>query len=212
MSVRSDNDVTYGGSELEDQLSAALRSTIKYANDLQSSLDDVKDNTKRLFWWTSTLVTICLGLFLLAQLVRLRNELTTLIRYQELFRIMWDEDREKEDERIEEQRREKQLEERRRQARLAARGKPGGSDIPRKASPRADWGAEEQYALASQHRRLSTFGTQADASTDIASLQGADRDEWVRKVASVTQGLRREYFDKRDRDEQDGNDEEGSLY
>ncbi|KAI1646854.1 uncharacterized protein F4817DRAFT_117737 [Daldinia loculata] len=216
MSGQSNIDISYEGRNIEDQLSAALHGTIKYVTHLQSSvswkkLDDIKDNTKRLFFWTSTLISICLGLFLLAHLIRLRQEVTTLVQYQELFRRMWDEDREIEEERIKEQRQEKKLEERRRQARSAARGR-AGSELSRRgtpmASPRRDWATEEPYAPASQYYKLSPFGSQVDAALDNAPLQGADRDEWVHRVASMTQGLRRNYYGKQNQEEDEDSQED----
>ncbi|KAI1803529.1 hypothetical protein F4811DRAFT_328617 [Daldinia bambusicola] len=218
MSSQSDYDVTYQERGAEDQLSAVLHSAIQYGTNLQNSLDDIRDNTKRLFWWTSTLICICLGLFLLGQLVRLRKELTKLVQYQEHFRQMWDEDREIELERIEAQRRERQLEERRRQARYAARGRASSSDVGRDTrrrtpigSPRLNSMAEEPYASTSQYQRLSPFGSQVDAALNTAPLEGAERDEWVRRVASMTQGLRRNYYEKQSQGEEDG-DEEDSIY
>ncbi|KAI1469247.1 uncharacterized protein F4812DRAFT_422510 [Daldinia caldariorum] len=218
MRSQSEYDVTYQENGAEDQLSAVLHSAIQYGTNLQNSLDDIKDNTRRLFWWTSTLVCICLGLFLLGQLLRLRKELIKLVRYQEQFHRMWYEDREIEIERIEEQRRERQLEERRRQARYAARGRASSSDVGRDTrrrtpmgSPRLNSMAEEPYASTSQYQRLSPFGSQVNAALDTAPLQGVDRDEWVRKVASMTQGLRREHYEKRSQGEEDG-DEEDSIY
>ncbi|KAI1659440.1 hypothetical protein F4813DRAFT_352995 [Daldinia decipiens] len=211
MSGQSNIDISYDGRDVGDQLSAALHSTIKYVTHLQSSLDGIKDNTKQLFWWTSTLVSICLGLFLLAHLIRLRREVTTLVQYQELFRRMWDEDREIEEERINEQRQEKKLEEQRRQARSAARGR-AGSEFSRRGTPRRDWATEEPYAPTSQYHRPSPFGTQVDATLDNAPLQGADRDEWVHRVASMTQGLRRNYYEKQNQVEEDEDDQEDIIY
>ncbi|KAI1479564.1 hypothetical protein F4774DRAFT_120043 [Daldinia eschscholtzii] len=218
MRSQTDHDVTYQGGDAEDQLSAVLHRTIQYGTHLQNSLDDIKDNTKRLFWWTSILVTICLGLFLLAQLIRLRKELTTLVQYQELFRRMWEEDREIELERVEEQRREKQLEERRKQARYVARSRASSTDPPRDIQRRTRIGsprrerAEEPYAATSPYQRLSPFGPQVDAALDTAPLQGADRDEWVRRVASMTQGLRRDYYGNQSQGEDDGDEEGGGIY
>ncbi|KAI0122532.1 hypothetical protein F4814DRAFT_212375 [Daldinia grandis] len=215
MNGQSNVDISYEGRDVEDQLSAALHGTIKYVTRLQGSLDDIKDNTKRLFWWTSTFVSICLGLFLLAHLIRLRQEVTTLVQYQELFRRMWDEDREIEQERIEKQIQEKKLEERRRQARSAARGR-AGSEFSRKgtptAAPRRDWATEESYAPASQYHKISPFASQVDAALDNAPLQEADRDEWIRRVASMTQGLRRDYYGNPNREEEEDDDQEDIIY
>ncbi|KAI0850282.1 hypothetical protein F5Y00DRAFT_35918 [Daldinia vernicosa] len=210
MSGQSNIDISYEGKDV-DQLSAAVHGTIKYLTHLQNSLDDVKDNTKGLFWWTSTLVSICLGLFLLSQLIRLRQEVTTLVQYQELFRRMWDEDREIEEERIKEQRQEKRLEEQRRQARSTARGRAGSEFPPRRtptASPRRGWATEEPYAPTSQYNRLSPFGAKVDAALNNAPLQEEDRDEWVRRVASMTQDLRRNYYGGQNQEEEEEGDQE----
>ncbi|XXG96855.1 hypothetical protein Hte_003146 [Hypoxylon texense] len=124
---------TFGGSDVVGHVDATMKSVANYANNLQDSLDGLRDNTKSLYWWTSTLVCITLGLFLLAQLVRLRHELQTVNQYQELFLRMWEDDRRTEQARIEEERRAraeqekrtKQLEDYNRKARAAARAARG---------------------------------------------------------------------------------------
>ncbi|KAI5855072.1 hypothetical protein GGS23DRAFT_601436 [Durotheca rogersii] len=64
-----------------------------FAVKIENALDEIKFNTRQPTW-ISLAVCICLGLFLLAQLIRLRRDLDTLVRYQELFRRMWDDDKE----------------------------------------------------------------------------------------------------------------------
>ncbi|KAI1762219.1 hypothetical protein GGR53DRAFT_468510 [Hypoxylon sp. FL1150] len=112
--------------DIVGHMDATVKSVVHFANNVQDSLDGIRDNTRSLYWWTSVLVGICIGLFVLAQLVRLRHELQTITQYQELFMRMWDDDRRRQEERYEEEKRERQIEERNRRARAAARQYRGG--------------------------------------------------------------------------------------
>ncbi|KAI0835658.1 hypothetical protein F5Y06DRAFT_123788 [Hypoxylon sp. FL0890] len=188
------------GRLVADQFSTSVHGAVTFANQVQNTLDDIKDNTKRLFWWTSTFICVCLGLFLLGQLVRLRRELRTLVQYQEVFRQMWDEDKELERERVDELRRHNDMEEQRRRARAAAqaRGGLGGASRGRGGfgtSSQSGWATEGAPYTASSpspggEARPSPFGAGLSAALDSAPPPGPDRDEWIRQLASMTLDLR----------------------
>ncbi|KAI1085508.1 hypothetical protein F5B20DRAFT_575021 [Whalleya microplaca] len=93
------------GKALEQQFSHTVDAAINFGLYIQATLDDIKYNTKTLFWWTSITVLIVIGLFIIGQLVRLRHELVILNRHQDTFKGMWDEDRALELNRLDEQRR-----------------------------------------------------------------------------------------------------------
>ncbi|KAI1099934.1 hypothetical protein F4804DRAFT_320413 [Jackrogersella minutella] len=211
MGARPRHDFLSQEMTITDHFSTSVEGAINFANHVQGSLDDIKGNTKRLFWWTSTLVCICLGLFLLAQLVRLRHEMNTLVQYSALFKRMWEEDKEFEFDRVEEKRRER-LEERRRAAR--SRGGPSSSGRGRgRVMPSAqDRLANEGGPYTSTYQPAgrmepSPFGPQLDAALDSAPPPGPQRDEWVRRLASMTQGLRRDHREQQ-QGEDEGEDEE----
>ncbi|KAI1384804.1 uncharacterized protein F4822DRAFT_373753 [Hypoxylon trugodes] len=86
---------TRDGRILEDSLASAIFDTVRWAVDIQESLEDVRGNTRKLFWWSSIFVVVCIGLFIVASLVRLGSSIDKMIQYQELFRRMWDEDKER---------------------------------------------------------------------------------------------------------------------
>ncbi|KAI1781333.1 hypothetical protein F4818DRAFT_451464 [Hypoxylon cercidicola] len=146
---------SFRGAEIADHVDATVRGAAHFAINVQDSLDGIRDNTKRLFWWTSTLVYVCIGLFVLAQLVRLRHELHAITQYQELFMRMWDEDRRMERARIEEEKRERQVEERNRRARAAAKYGRGGMAAP-------TGGRGIAPGIATQHGGAFSSGVDAD--------------------------------------------------
>ncbi|KAI0138610.1 hypothetical protein F4776DRAFT_619191 [Hypoxylon sp. NC0597] len=164
------------GRSLMDNIAASVRGGAGFANHVQYTLDEISYNTgRKLFWWTSTFITMCLGLFLLAQLVRLGKDLNTLIRYQELFRRMWDEDKEIRQEQVDELRRKNTLREQMR-SRAAAQAKgSGGSDTSISPTPRPPG---------------PRFGPGVEAALENAPPPGPERDEWVRRVAEMAQRLR----------------------
>ncbi|KAI1497730.1 hypothetical protein F5X99DRAFT_412798 [Biscogniauxia marginata] len=96
---------------LEDQFVATIETAVGFAVDIRESLDDIRNNTKKLFFWTSTIIVILLGLFILDQIVKLRRQLTTLNQFQSAFHQMWHEDREDERRVRIQQRRERLLDE-----------------------------------------------------------------------------------------------------
>ncbi|KAI2613273.1 hypothetical protein GGR54DRAFT_330930 [Hypoxylon sp. NC1633] len=97
---------------LEDQIST----TVASLQSIEDSLDVIKDNTMQVFWWLFVLVWAVLGLLIFTQLVRLRNDMIALVQHQELFRKMWDEEREEEKKRREEEKAERREEEKREKA------------------------------------------------------------------------------------------------
>ncbi|OTA97767.1 hypothetical protein M434DRAFT_7708 [Hypoxylon sp. CO27-5] len=160
------------GRSFMDNFAASVRGGVGFANHIQHTLDDIKYNTgRKLFWWTSTIITICLGLFLLAQLVQLGTYLSTLIQYQEAFRKMWDEDKESRRQQLYELRRQNTLQEEIRSRVAAARrgGRPDISPAPR-PPPLHD--------------------PEVNAALDAAPPPGPQRDEWVHRVAQIAQRLR----------------------
>ncbi|OTA60703.1 hypothetical protein K449DRAFT_445978 [Hypoxylon sp. EC38] len=180
------------GRSFMDNFAASVRGGVGFANHIQhtvsgmrkhdlsgersdiicAQLDDIKYNTgRKLFWWTSTIITICLGLFLLAQLVQLGTYLSTLIQYQEAFRKMWDEDKESRRQQLYELRRQNTLQEEIRSRVATARrgGRPDISPAPR-PPPLHD--------------------PEVNAALDAAPPPGPQRDEWVHRVAQIAQRLR----------------------
>ncbi|OTB01416.1 hypothetical protein M426DRAFT_14577 [Hypoxylon sp. CI-4A] len=73
--------------------STTVDGIVKYANHISSSLEDIKEGTKGLQWWTSMALAACLGLYFMYSFSRVRSELSVNNHYQALFRQMWEEDR-----------------------------------------------------------------------------------------------------------------------
>ncbi|KAI1144268.1 hypothetical protein F5Y05DRAFT_364163 [Hypoxylon sp. FL0543] len=199
------------GRFVADQFSTTVQSAVKFANHVQNTLDDIKDNTKKLFWWSSTLVCVCLGLFLLAQLVRVRHELRTLVQYQELFRRMWEEDQELQREKMDELKRRNDLEEQRR-ARAAAQARAGaGRGRGGFVGTSSQGGLSRPFTPSSpspgRETRPSPFGPQVDAALDSAPPPGPGRDEWIRELAAVTQQVRRAHSGQQGRVEEEQDDD-----
>ncbi|KAI1413053.1 hypothetical protein F5Y13DRAFT_189854 [Hypoxylon sp. FL1857] len=178
------------GRNVADQITHSLQGVVNFAANVQGALDEIKDNTKGLYWWSAIFVIICLGLFLLAQLVSLRKELSTLVRYQEIFRGMWNEDKENEVDRADELRRQTDLEERRRRVWAAARARGAG---------RSPSGGRDGAGGP------SPFGPAVDAALDSAPPPGPERDEWARRLAALTQEFRRAQQERQEQ-EDTGND------
>lgn len=170
------------------------------------------------------LVFISLGLFLLAQLVRLRRELNTLVQYQALFRAMWEQDKRDARIRIMHKRRERAEEQRILRARAAgavgARGLGGSGGLGGLAA-RASRAAEPKASTSTEGsrrgRERSPFGAGVDAALDAAPPPGPDRDAWVRTLASMTQGIRRVRQEEQQRRGgegavvEEGSEEEGEV-
>ncbi|KAI2623982.1 hypothetical protein GGS26DRAFT_593502 [Hypomontagnella submonticulosa] len=185
---------------IEDPILASIYGALTFADNVQNSLDGIKDNSKPLFWWTSTLVCICLGLFLLAQLIRLRRELAAIGQYQELFRRMWEEDREIKQARVEEKRRERQLFEQNRRAQAATRGRGalGASSGGTRARPPAPEQYNYQKASVRGEAGSPQFGPQGDAAFGAAPPPGPERDA---NLSYMVKGLRQLHVQGQDGEE-----------
>ncbi|KAI5926495.1 hypothetical protein F4810DRAFT_654641 [Camillea tinctor] len=91
-----ENGIVTQAKALEGQFVTVVQSALEFAVEVKDTVDTIKDNTKKLFFWTSTLVIICLGMFILDQLVKLRHQLVSLNEYQGVFYNMWQEYKEEE--------------------------------------------------------------------------------------------------------------------
>ncbi|XDG01370.1 hypothetical protein ABKA04_000985 [Annulohypoxylon sp. FPYF3050] len=198
MKERSVRDLLFEEKPLVDSFAKTVHGAVVFAHNVQSTLDDIKDNTKQLFWWSSTFVCICLGLFLLAQLTRLHSDMNKMVQYQEVFRRMWEDDKRMDLERIEEERHERLMEGERRASSMRSRSR-GPED-------------DNAYASGSGYRPTarpgpSPFGPQVDDALDNAPPPGPQRDEWVHELASMTQDRRRAHYQQQHQVEEIEGDE-----
>ncbi|KAI1213573.1 uncharacterized protein F4807DRAFT_456917 [Annulohypoxylon truncatum] len=182
-----------------EQFSNTLHGAVTFAQNVQNSLDDIKDNTKRLFWWSSTLVCICLGLFLLSQLVRLTREMNKLNKYQEVFKNMWQEDKEIETYRWEQEREDRRLEGLRRAAARRNKSKsPARAHYARTPSNRGVREDAENLRTSEPQPTRGTgpspFGAKVDDALNSMPPPGPLRDEWIHELASMTQERRQAYY------------------
>ncbi|KAI0602929.1 hypothetical protein F4775DRAFT_587460 [Biscogniauxia sp. FL1348] len=162
VSKELENGIITQAKVIEAQLVTVVQNTLEFAIDVKESVDAIKDNTKKLFFWTSTLVVICLGLFILDQLVKLRRQLTTLNEYQSAFYGMWQEDKQEERLARKYDRRERLLEDLRKTHEMAGGGGPFPLSLPQvnsvldSAPPpgTAEWDEfiDEIYRRAMQHQ------------------------------------------------------------
>ncbi|KAI1439604.1 hypothetical protein F5Y02DRAFT_425349 [Annulohypoxylon stygium] len=214
MKERSVRDLLFEEKPLVDSFAKTVHGAVVFAHNVQSTLDDIKDNTKQLFWWSSTLMCICIGLFLLAQLARLRSDMNKMVQYQEVFRRMWEDDKQMDLERIEEERRER-IEERERRAssmRSRSRGPGMGRRMATPTSYGGGIGDENAFVSGSGYRPTarpgpSPFGPQVDDALDNAPPPGPQRDEWVHELASMTQDRRRAHYQQQHQVEEIEDDE-----
>ncbi|KAI0882051.1 uncharacterized protein GGS22DRAFT_191782 [Annulohypoxylon maeteangense] len=198
MGDRSVRNLLFEEKSIVEQLTNTVHGAVGFAHNVQTTLDDIKDNTKRLFWWSSTFVVICVGLFLLGQLVRLHSQMSRMVQYQEIFRRMWEEDRILKHERLEEEKRE------RGQRRIAARRNKASAPI---APPRRYGRQDDEESHASGYRQ-SPFRAEVDDALDAVPPSGPQRDEWIRALADMTQESRRAHYQQ----QQEDDDEEEEIW
>ncbi|KAI0013547.1 hypothetical protein F4779DRAFT_562160 [Xylariaceae sp. FL0662B] len=182
------------GKALEQQFAQTVDSAVNFGVYIQSTLDEIKSNTRTLFWWTSIAVLIVLGLFIVGQLARLRRELITLNTYQNTFKGMWDEDRRFEMEQLDEQRRYregKEIERRNREARefqrqreRSGRGGAGNSFRGR--------GGIGGLTTPHEGRRPMSFGAGTGVDGLLGSLPPRGSQELQDLLASVARETQRQ--------------------
>ncbi|KAI1092367.1 hypothetical protein F5B19DRAFT_454429 [Rostrohypoxylon terebratum] len=223
MAERSVRDLIFEEKPLVESFAKSVHGAAVLAYNVQNTLDDIKDNTKQLFWWTSTLACICIGLFLIAQLSRLRSDLNRMVQYQEVFRRMWEDDRMLDRERIEEERRERSRSRDLRGGVLRTRSRGKGKRPARPTSYGGGIDDDNAYASGSGYQPTarpgpSPFGRQVDDALDSAPPAGPMRDEWVRQLASMTQERRRAHYEQQQpqveelEDEEEDDDEDEGVY
>ncbi|KAI1188724.1 hypothetical protein F5B17DRAFT_429280 [Nemania serpens] len=139
---------------LEDKVTSTVHTLIEIGFGIGSSLNAIERNTRELFWWTSWLLVVVLGLFILNLLVRVRAQLVTLNGYQFTFQRMWAEDRANEDRIRREEKRERDIRQMRRDRdpRQAARAEAYLDELVDSVGNVSDRDAEEYNAWVARMR------------------------------------------------------------
>ncbi|KAI0393928.1 hypothetical protein F5Y17DRAFT_476308 [Xylariaceae sp. FL0594] len=87
-----DSEDRSSSSSLEERVVETVRLVVEYGGRLGSSLQSLDRNTSPSFWWTTWCLQVVIGLFALALLVKVRNQLALANRQQALFQRMWAEE------------------------------------------------------------------------------------------------------------------------